>query len=127
MGTQLGRKAPPQDWARRNGFSILFDRTDGPGRLGCGTFGIGTLVERTAPILVVVEDASDPSGLAPVLEVEVFIAPGFEPRGFGRIDGVAGRFQSAMKVPGILQEGVIGVRSAPPPNHHTGPARNSGN
>ena len=57
---------------------------------------------------MIVEDAADTAGLAPVLQEEVFIAPGLEHLEVGRIDAVAGAFEGAMKMLGILQKGVVG-------------------
>jgi hypothetical protein len=73
-------------------------------------------------VQVVKEQTADAALLLAVLEIEVIIAPFF----IARIDFFAERQTQiaggTMPVDGILFKAVVGVKSKPPPNHHTGSA-----
>ena len=101
---------------------VLVERADGGAGGGRRPLGVAALVQHPAGVLIVVEDAPHAPGLAPVLQEEVFIAPGLEHLVVGGIHAIAGPLEGAMEVAGILEEGVVGrqVGAAAEPPHGPG-------
>src|SRR6266545_6880141 len=70
-------------------------------------------------VQVVEENSADPARLAAVLEKKVLVAPALEAGIAVRSERIERLPTSQVEVARVLLESVVGVRSIPPPNHHT--------
>src|SRR5215471_5954657 len=101
-----GKPHPRADDRRKNCEERLADRA----KKGKIPFPIAT-------VEVVEKDASDPARLVPVLEIEIFVAPRFEPGVTVGVVGCAGGGEAGMELLGCrgvgIDRGEIGTTTDP--------------